>query len=594
MKEGKSFMNYFKKLHKNQVVIVLSMILLMSSTLLSAPMTAEASAKVNQQYKPSYGVHYKNLNYSIGSKTEKVNVMEMDVADAFTEVQLGKPDPLDNLTTVLNRAKSYNKKGNQIVGAINANFYHGSERRPVHLISEENRLVYAGYINEDNKNTYVNEPIAFGIDAEGKGLIDHYNLGLTYTHDGKTRKISHTNRKRATNNTILYTSDFYKNNTDTNEWGTEVVLKGPKNPELTLGQTIEMEVDAIRPEGNKTPIKISDDYFVLSGHGNASNRLKQMKVGDIVKINVGMDEKWQGSEFMLAGGPLLVKDGKVDISMNSGSWNANAIRARTAVGIDKSREKVFFVTVDEKQANGKTGMNMKQLAQLMIDMGADTALNLDGGGSTTMVVLPRGGGNLKLANRPTDGVQRSVSGILMAADTEPERIFSDVSYRNSHVDGVHWLNDKGITGFPDGTYGVYDQLSRQQAAVMFTNVLGLEKTDPSVTAELFTDIEVDKTYADYIGAVAQAKIYTGRDGQFLPYKDMTRQQMATTIVNAFGLEETDAKVDINLDNVSDDHKKNVQILADNGITNALDDFRAYETITRGQFATFLYKASQIQ
>src|SRR5699024_3110862 len=86
--------------------------------------------------------------------------MEMDISDMFTEVQLGKPDPLDKLMTVKDRANTYSKSGNQIVGAINANFYEMNKKRPVHLISEENRLVYAGYISADSP--FVRSPLAFG------------------------------------------------------------------------------------------------------------------------------------------------------------------------------------------------------------------------------------------------------------------------------------------------------------------------------------------------------------------------------------------------------------------------------------------------
>src|SRR5699024_4853083 len=150
-----------------------------------------------------------------------INVMEMDVSDAFTEVQLGKPDPLDKLMTVKNRANTYDKSGNKIVGAINANFYSMNKKRPVHLISDDNRLVYNGFINKNS--AFVTSTLAFGIDSKGKGLISGFNSKLTYTYKGKNYKISHLNRERAKNNTILYTSDFYKNNTDTNKEGTEVV-----------------------------------------------------------------------------------------------------------------------------------------------------------------------------------------------------------------------------------------------------------------------------------------------------------------------------------------------------------------------------------
>src|SRR5699024_8183531 len=235
-----------------------------------------------------------------------------------------------------------------------------------------------------------------------------------------------------------------------------------------------MEVDSIRKEGDKKPIKISDDYFVLSGHGKASKRLQKMKVGDTVEIKVGMDKKWQDSEFMLAGGPQLVKNGKVNVSMNTSSWLANkAFTSRTAVGVDKSRNKVFFVTVDTSISDG---MTINELARLMKDLGADAALNLDGGGSTTMVVRPKGGGSLKVANKLQDGAERGVSGILMAADTEPKRVFSDVSYRDPHAEGIHWLYDiGGITGYKNNTFKVHRKLSREHGAVIFTRALDLDK-----------------------------------------------------------------------------------------------------------------------
>lgn len=574
-----------KNIRKRLTTVVLTVILALSSVFLATPLNADAATyKVNTKYKPSYGVEYKKLDGDI-------NVMEMDISDAFTEVQLGKPDPLDNLMTVKNRANSYNKSGNQIIGAINANFYEMSKHRPVHLISENNRLLYNGYINAGSAWTFVTSPLAFGIDSSGKGLISDYDSKLSYTYNKKDYKISHLNRERAENNTILYTSDFYKKTTDTNKYGTEVILKGPKNPELTLGSTIKLEIDSIRKEGDAKPIDISDNYFVLSGHGTASNRLKKMKVGETIEVNVKMDKKWQGSEFMLAGGPLLVKDGKVNDSMGIGDPMMKQVRARTAVGVDKSRNKVFFVTYDEKKGDGKTGMNMTQLAKLMKDMGADTALNLDGGGSTTMVTLPKGGGNLKVVNKPSAG-ERRISGILMAADTEPPRIFPDVSHRSDHINGITWLNQKGIGGYPDKTFRAHEKLSRQQSAVMFTKTMDLEMQPASAVGTYFTDIPETKEHADFIATVGKAEIFKGEDGKFNPYEEMTRQQMATTIVNALGLTEKSTHKNINLDNVSKTHKKNVQILADYGITNQLDDFRPYENVTRGQFATFLYQAYQ--
>src|SRR5699024_2198942 len=110
---------------------------------------------------------------------------------------------------------------------------------------------------------------------------------------------------------------------------------------------------------------------------------------------------------------------------------------------------------------------------------------------------------------------------------------------------------------------------------------------------LFDDVNASYLYAQEIAAAGLEKIFTGSDGDFLPNENMTREQMATTIVNAFDLEKGSSNKKINLDKVDLAHKESVQILADLGITKELDDFRPREAITRGQFASFLYRASQI-
>lgn len=563
---------------------------------LTAPIHTDAASKIQKQSKLSYGVDYKKLDYTDGKTKGGVDVMEVNVSDQFTDVQLGKADPLDKLATVRKRADFYNKKSNQIVGAVNANFFlatKGKVPRPVHLISEENRLVYAGYVNKD-KNQYVNEPIAFGMDKAGNGLIDRYNLNLTYTYGGKTRKISHTNRERAANNTILYTSDFYKNNTDTNQYGTEVVLKGTGNNELTLGQTQKLTVASIRKEGDVKTIPISDDYFVLSGHGTASNNLKSMKVGDAVDINVGMDQQWQGSDFMVAGGPMLVKDGKIDISMNTNTWLANARTSRTAVGVDSKNGKVFFVTADQRLNDGLT---IPELARLMKELGADSALNLDGGGSTTMAIRPTSNGALQVANKLQDGFERGISGILMAADTEPARIFKDVSARDALYTGINWAKNEGaIAGYGDNTFRPYQGLTRKHGAVIFTRALNLKTPDTDKSSSLFIDVPANHDYAAQIGAVAQSGIFKGgSDRRFRPEATLTREQMASTIVGAFGLKSNGLKkADVNLKNVDPVHRENVQILADNEVTVEVGDFRPTEAVTRGQFAAFLQRASEIK
>ena len=82
---------------------------------------------------------------------------------------------------------------------------------------------------------------------------------------------------------------------------------------------------------------------------------------------------------------------------------------RTGVGVTESGQ-IFFVTVDGRQADSE-GMTILQFAKLFKKLGAKRALNLDGGGSTTMVVKG------EIVNTPS-GSERSVASALLVLKGE--------------------------------------------------------------------------------------------------------------------------------------------------------------------------------
>jgi MYXO-CTERM domain-containing protein len=108
----------------------------------------------------------------------------------------------------------------------------------------------------------------------------------------------------------------------------------------------------------------------------------------------------------VAGYPLLVQDGAALATFTSPSHCA-ALNPRTAVGFSRDRQTLWMVVVDGRQPSWSIGMTCAQLATLMEDLGSWTALNLDGGGSTTMVVQ-----GLGTVNEPSGGVERQVSNHL--------------------------------------------------------------------------------------------------------------------------------------------------------------------------------------
>jgi len=104
------------------------------------------------------------------------------------------------------------------------------------------------------------------------------------------------------------------------------------------------------------------------------------------------------AQFAFAGGPNLIIDGKKKIDNAEQKFNAcfvNEITARSAIGI-KQDGTVILLAVDGRQKGVSEGVNIYELADIMCELGAYQAMNLDGGSSTQMVV------HKQMVNVPTN------------------------------------------------------------------------------------------------------------------------------------------------------------------------------------------------
>ncbi|SDJ24167.1 phosphodiester glycosidase family protein [Salimicrobium halophilum] len=377
----------------------------------------------------SDGVTFTKDRYS----GDAVQISTMDITDPFTEVHVGIPNPLDRLQRTSDHANSYIQPQRQVVSAMNGSFFN-TDLLPMYLISYKNRLVNAGIV-ASGRDQYVNEPIAFGIDRNGEGMIDHYDLDLSFDFNEETYTITSTNKQRSDNSLIMFTPSNPSSTTETNPYGKEVVFEVTEGEEMDLefGSTIEAEVVGFRDYGTTQSATIPENGFVLSAHGQGLVGLRPLAMGDEIELSVDIDEKWEESSFMLAGGPQLVKDGRVDLSIDPGSSRAREVAPRSAVAVDEDGGEVYFVTVDGRQSHSN-GMNLSQFADYIAnELGAEAALNMDGGGSTTMAIRQLGKENVVVSNSPSDGQERYVSTILMGVSTAPEGDAENLVITPSHT-----------------------------------------------------------------------------------------------------------------------------------------------------------------
>ncbi|NJN35980.1 MAG: phosphodiester glycosidase family protein [Nitrospiraceae bacterium] len=111
-------------------------------------------------------------------------------------------------------------------------------------------------------------------------------------------------------------------------------------------------------------------------------------------------------------GTLLIDDG-----VNLGATARVAplvLHPRTALGVDATGTRLTLVVIDGRQPDWSVGINLPDLAQLLIDHGVHDAINLDGGGSSTFyfnpALLPGQPADAPvITNRFSDKAERAVS-----------------------------------------------------------------------------------------------------------------------------------------------------------------------------------------
>ncbi|MGG6440217.1 S-layer homology domain-containing protein [Saccharococcus caldoxylosilyticus] len=166
--------------------------------------------------------------------------------------------------------------------------------------------------------------------------------------------------------------------------------------------------------------------------------------------------------------------------------------------------------------------------------------------------------------------------------------FTDVA--SQYKDAVDFLVSAGVKGKSETKFGVYDEITRLDAAVILAKVLKLDVDNAKDAG--FTDVPKDR--AKYVNALVEAGVLNGKAaGKFGAYDKLTRAEMAKIIANAYKLKGDD--VTLPFTDVNDTWAPYVKALYKNGITKGKSEtkFGANDNITRGDFAVFVYRAANV-
>jgi exopolysaccharide biosynthesis protein len=112
---------------------------------------------------------------------------------------------------------------------------------------------------------------------------------------------------------------------------------------------------------------------------------------------------------MVGGSQIIVRNGQAVTFTNA---FATTRHPRTAVGIDASGTRLTLLVVDGRQPELSIGMTLGELSDELVRLGCVAAINLDGGGSTTLVYRNPENKKLEVKNSPSDTKERSVADVL--------------------------------------------------------------------------------------------------------------------------------------------------------------------------------------
>lgn len=231
---------------------------------------------------------------------------------------------------------------------------------------------------------------AFGILADGSPVFGKVSYNGQVELGDAVWPVSGVDAERGADALILY-NKWYGTRTRTNEYGMEYTVQDGRITKVQAGNSA-----------------IPADGYVVSVHGKAAEAFQGAQVGDRAVITQDLGKPWNDAVQIMGAGPRLVENGRVHVTTGEEQFPGD-IRygraPRSAVAVLKNGNYLFGV-VDGRQP-GSRGLTLTDWAKLLVKMGARDAINLDGGGSSALVV----GGELQ--NSPSDGHERSVGSALV-------------------------------------------------------------------------------------------------------------------------------------------------------------------------------------
>lgn len=344
-----------------------------------------------------------------------INIIDVDLNDKNTSINVLTSS--NGLQTFQN-VKTMITNNKNCIAAINADFFNGTSKNGniIGMTIKEGKLLTSTYYENEVKDVLA----SFVLNDDNSVIFDYFTNKITLTNLSNNDSICVSDINKLSSNyeyPILYNSD----------WGKKSI---GSSQDLVLTELVVKDNKVIDIRYNKEAVEIPEDGFVISTLGNTANVIQgSFKIGNMVELNIDSELDIDKVKVAISGGTLLVKDGKIA----NFTHNIYGSNPRTAVGVSRDGGTLYLITIDGRQASS-IGVSQTEFAEILIEKGIYTAMNLDGGGSTTMVTRRLGDESSTVENSPSDKTLRNVPNAIGIFNTEKT---SSLSHLIIEVDSVN-------------------------------------------------------------------------------------------------------------------------------------------------------------
>lgn len=232
--------------------------------------------------------------------------------------------------------------------------------------------------------------------------------------DGKTTPFG-LNEQRTDDGVVLYTPAVGASTLTVG--GLELVLEqqvASRWLPLRMGQYYSARVREVRTAGNSP---LSPATMILSLGPAAMKHIQPVDTNALLRISTATTPSLSVARTALSGGPVLVRAGKrqkVRAAVDDAYEFSSMLERHPRSAIGWNQHWFFLVEVDGRQRDVSEGMTLEELSDYLVKLGCEEALNLDGGGSSTLWYAG------EVRNNPCDGYERTIANSLVVVRKVPK------------------------------------------------------------------------------------------------------------------------------------------------------------------------------